>query len=1007
MTQNEDQSRYARVSKQQLAHRDYPLRNLYCDKKKDVIYEFKDSDEEIDSEKPYLNSYQSWSTDHHTNKSDSDYFPLDLENQTLIVNDHSDIKPAEKQTTSDGLKHPPIPKVILKRSYSDISSESFSTFSDKTKTTSYPGRDKSLKQSILSDNGIVIQNKRGQNKKSIFRRKRGRVGKSPHANSFTAPSIKNSKSGFSKNTSSVVYCDKHTYVKSDLSFNHCDKLTASCDAKQNLQKQILLKRRISADTSKGFSDNNKDNDTDKKKSNTEVAEVDPKADKTININRCLKWTYVLSNSEWLNCSCSLKLLKRKYSVLKILFKKDPVIVLQQLNPNKLDEIKQIDSYMASRSTLSKTNEKKDHLVDPRVVSLSKTLMSNARGKVGVDKVFSKNKTKPFKQSKSKQSHTMAKSKHDLSFKLKLKEASKPKPKTKTIGTDGCQYNEEKGSSRYKLTNAKEGNEMMIERQTLLNVDMRQHDEAKSSLRNPDNKVNSITKLSEKVGSPKSLYLDVPNSPPGSPGPPHLEREFTRNNNDDYSDAEMEILKMNDFEIEICRDDPNEAMPEVLDMRIGVKGSAETTEQVHNMSTAKGNLSMQVTTEKAYPDSQKCLHPFVNSQHGERLEVDTSSVANTTSSYSPSTIVIQNVCSLNQVYNKSTDVVLNENNDYNQRILEMLEGEIFDTCLTDPLPLDLVKSTQLPETSYDSDATDIYSEESDDILEFSDDTKYKDCKEMSPRLKALKSTKHTALPSNGDLSTHNNYSKNNDIGDITGSFDSICKKTLPCSDSSHLTHDSISETVFSSTSPSYMQVKCKTSSVGDQKSKQRARSAASHAYTLDFKRKQEENHNVWGNSQSETDVRQSDVRKRPGDVVQDNDESDGCGLVISEVEVELGTTETEILDKEAKTVKSGKSPSIARHLGKNKELREFMSKEKERRKSLVKENKQSKLNRVRGKSNTGNISKFVCFLLHFSSPELKAAWGAYRIGSLHYPFVIHQHFHKTSSPKKLNGRAFRG
>ncbi|MEW8548789.1 MAG: hypothetical protein AB2693_35260, partial [Candidatus Thiodiazotropha sp.] len=679
-------------------------------------------------------------------------------------------------------------------------------------------------------------------------------------------------------------------------------------------KQIQLKRRISADSVRVFSDKNKDNGTDKKTKETEHIDTDPKSDKTININRCLKWSYELSNSEWQNSSCSLTLLKRKYSVLKILFRKDPVIVLQQLNPINLNEIQETYSFMASKSTLSK--ERRDHLVDPRVVSMSKTLMSNARGKVGVDKVFSKNKTKPFKQSKSTKSHTMAKSKHDLSFKLKLKEASKPKPKTKTMGKDGFRDKEEKSSSKYKSVNAKGRNDSMTETQTTLNVDMNEikihHDRAKSDLRNPTTEVDSIANprkdLSKKLESSNPLHLDASNSPPGSPGPPHLEREYMRNTYDGYSDTEMEILKMNDFEIEICRDDSNEAMPEVLDMRIGSKDPAETTEQGLNMSIAKGNLSDQVSTDKAYPEIQASTHPFTNSKHGERLEVDTTSVADTITNLSPSTIVIQNVCSLNQVYNKSTDVVLNENNDYNQRILEMLEGEIFDTCLTDPLPLDLVKSTKLTETSYDSDATDIYSEESDDILELNDDTKSKDSSEMSPRLKALKSTKHS---SDREFSTQKNYSRKKTVENITDNQGSICKKTISCSDSSHLTHDSVNDQckdalandVFGSEFPSCTQVKNTNSlSVGDQTTEQRARSAARHAYALDFKKKQEENNGLCitdsksssvgqsgvGVSQSEASLKESDISEGPNDFVQDNDESDGCGLIISEVEVELET-----------------------------------------------------------------------------------------------------------------------
>lgn len=993
MNQNETQLRFSRVSKQQSVHRDYPLRN--CSKKEDFIYDFDDTNHESYTEKPTLKLYRSWSSDHQLNDSASEVsFPELDGKEAPQKHEYANVTNIEKQQSCEDtdLKYPPIPKVILKRSYSNVSSETPLPVNPNPSL----GKRRQGKDTIFNKDGIEKYHGSNQNGKGNFKRKRGRPRKLPFINSSSRPSVNRQCS-----KAFACECEKND-SNCNLFSSQSNKLQASSDAKQILQDQVQLKRSLSTDSAKSIHDKLVDNENRKEKPETAVAEnsvasnLGPtddgeinsvsdkpgcvscsiqgnlddltvetafKANQTINIDRCLKWKYELSNSEWLDCSNAFKLLKRKYPVLKILFKKYPVIVLEQLSSTKSSTLQRSFSCMASRFPSSDVNDNKDNLVDPRVVSLSKTLMSNAKGKLGIDKVFSKNKIKPFKESKSVVSHTMAKSKHDLSFKLRLKEACKPKPKI--MEKSKCRVEKEKACSNYKPADDKEKNDLMSERQRTIKSDVNKVEiqcvSENLNLRNPENKTdknfNTREDLYENLNRSTQVYPNVSQqseSVPGSPGPPHLEREYMRSFDEGYSDTEMEILKMNDFEIEICRDEDNE-MPEVLDMRTGIRDSVSQS------------------------DAQNGLQSSLHKVSGGKLEIniDTNCGPIINSSHSPSSIVIQNVCSLNQVYNKSDELVLNENDIFsNEKILEMLEGDIFDTRVTDSVPLDLVKLAKQPETmdTSDSDETFIYSDASDDVPEFDSKAQEhranRDSSVMSPRLKAMKSTKNKIPFSGGGLSSSNDCTDTTDRNDKIDNLSSVCKQdTLTVASSQRRDEHALNfykvnlteEMLSSENAQPTQTLNEKGLSDGKKTKRQRAKSAAQYPLTLDFKRKtKEKNKNPISNHDN---LDQSDIgalkvdenalQSDTGSKEDETEESDSCGLVISEVEIEMPASETDASVKDAKTVKTGKPPSFDRNIGKNKEMKQFMSKEKERRKSQTRESKHPKVNRMRGNSNEDN------------------------------------------------------
>lgn len=137
------------------------------------------------------------------------------------------------------------------------------------------------------------------------------------------------------------------------------------------------------------------------------------------INHCLQRHYRLKTSNW-SCSSktALRLLKKKYNSLKLVFYKEVVLCLDRLNEAStvslltgschsssegMEETKEIctsTDNVQETVTVPKDTEEADSvngfynsLVDPRVMSLSKTLQSNRIGKVGEEKIFRSGKSK--------------------------------------------------------------------------------------------------------------------------------------------------------------------------------------------------------------------------------------------------------------------------------------------------------------------------------------------------------------------------------------------------------------------------------------------------------------------------------------------------------------------------------------------------------------------------------------------------------------------------------------
>ena len=1063
MTENEDQSIFSRVSQRESHHRDYPLRNF--DRKLGLVYYDDDSsDEEYVRDQPKVKVYRSWSADHRTD-SDPEYSPSEFVAKKILT------RHAHSSGTCETLhqQQPPIPKVILKRSYSSVRKDAFSASHDIRRYNSKRKRGRPRKYFCLNNSGpdahktsknesLYFTRRRGrpknypfvnqsyaslsgthknyfynnsrstvykrgrprtysclnnighdshktsQNESLYFTRKRGRPRKFPFVNQTSESLSGTHKNHVNNNSSSAVCYSDHecNYIDSDLDFNETINSEEIVEAKQSLQKQIELKRTLSSDCSKNvdcktvdsclkkteveqlsFSDKSKlgilryvqsdtgvyhDNESSSKfcSVNSHFDLFGSKPQRTINIDRCLQWTYKLSKYAWLNYNNSLTLLKRKYPVLKILFKRDAVIILEKLNPINLEEIQRNYLYMASSSSSSKVNDSTDHFVDPKVVSMSKTLMSNAKGKVGTEKVFSKTKFKSFKQSKNKTSHTVAKSKHDLNFKLKLKEACKPKPKTM-----------QKNSLIFNVNKCEVINKELVSEESVFSRNTENDDNVKQ-----DSSDKEFKDVAKQLCT--GVY-DQSRSSAGSPEPPHLEKEYMGHIGDGYRDTEMEILKMNDFEIEICRDDisESEGLNEVLDMRTGIRhldipfkmnqpsashlpcerGEAQTevdSESVHLVSEkSNDNMINKLSTRREPHIQGENEYPAQpgNIQYGSlEVEVNKDTESDVNSSLSPSPIVIKNVCSLNQAYNKISEIIHNETNVYNQRILEMLDGEIFDTHAADPKPLDLAKSVKQSEGhfTYDSDETFIYSDASDGTPDVEDEAHLmgSGSNELSPRMKALQSTKHVVTVSDQESPSHDSCSETSSkSGQKVTASGNVCKNAALSSLPSHKINengsvenkDKLMDAAFSYTTELYF---LKTGNVTELESKSELKLVAEQNI-VDVKRKKQEGVGnadcVKGNVQQPT--------------MQDIAENDGGGLVINETQIESVNSEMDTTDRQSKS-KSGKSPSFVRNLGKSKELKDFMTKEKERRKSLVKDNKRSKplkLNREKGSLNEGNVS----------------------------------------------------
>ena len=182
---------------------------------------------------------------------------------------------------------------------------------------------------------------------------------------------------------------------------------------------------------------------------------------------CRRRYYRLKQANW-NCSSrgALHLLKRKYNSIKLLFDREPTICLERLNlkePHVQSIIKTCNDGSDIKSESIKINSpwtgkvkaesetlmvgskvqksltqehgfngtsENENLVDPRVMSLSRTLQSTNSGKVGLEKIFKNYSSKPFKSkkkesnSKSHSNSVKKKAKPDWSkWKEKLKEAS--------------------------------------------------------------------------------------------------------------------------------------------------------------------------------------------------------------------------------------------------------------------------------------------------------------------------------------------------------------------------------------------------------------------------------------------------------------------------------------------------------------------------------------------------------------------------------------------------------
>lgn len=172
---------------------------------------------------------------------------------------------------------------------------------------------------------------------------------------------------------------------------------------------------------------------------------------------CLGRHYRLRSSNW-NCSSrhALRMLKRKYNSLKLLFKKEPIVQIKKLTAQdaRVKTEESIDDFnrksvvgkdckiefenVKGESVLnssvflvnSKTiKTKPDDLVDPRVMSLSKTLQCGSKGQVGLEKTFKSCHRKPMKRKdkikmESQRHSVEKKNKLDWSkWREKLKEAS--------------------------------------------------------------------------------------------------------------------------------------------------------------------------------------------------------------------------------------------------------------------------------------------------------------------------------------------------------------------------------------------------------------------------------------------------------------------------------------------------------------------------------------------------------------------------------------------------------
>ena len=1145
MNQNVNQTKVSRrATSQSPILREYPLRNI--DKK--TVYNFDESSDEESQVRSPIRGNRSWSLDPQTNDSDPGYSSLNESKLGRTVG-HSNPESVNTvyQSDPDVNIQPPVPKVILKRSYPKIGDvnddyrESFvKRHRGRPRKHFYFGQRKDTSRrpkhlNLVPSRGSSLKRPRGRPRKQF---------ESESVNAFSTTS--NTLHKINANPE-FFYGDEYNFVTDVATYPVNDKVikvNAPIEAKDTLQKQVQLKRRLSCDKGVPFEqvkdgldnilvklgsdkqqiDGNieetvvaqpgasndlvKQSISNKKSGcrfcalNRQVKNSDGTGtsggEQTINIDRCLNWAYQLSNTEWTDFFNNLSLLKSKYPVLKILFKRNPGIHLVDLKYKWIDERKR--NSMASRKVLkdkkeiekqvlkqkidsekvlkhktetekhvlkekagsekhvlkektegefkkvlkdktgsekkvlkNKTGsekqvlkdktESKSNLVDPRVVPWSRSLISNGTGRKGIEKIFKKNKSKTFEQFANRTSQTVSRSRHNVDFKQRLKEACKPKPKKMDKLGQACESAKSAFFQR-KDHSVKSLKEYYSVKQTGISSNINSDSTDRSNYRRGGNSDIAQNRQSEAYRNESSQHCSTPGSPRtspgspgsqtpiGSPGPPHLEKEMVRNMDDCYGNSEMEILKMNDFEIEICRDDMDESMPEVLDMRIGVRESNDTkmkgdSNQDHNDNTSLPQLTVEKPIdnsyhtnpkegeEKTYTYDSNNVDSYISrySHLAENLElnVDDVSAVDVNAFPSPSNLVIQNVCSLNQEYNKSTDFSHSEPNIYNQRILEMLDGEIFDTNMFDAAPLDLVKTTKQTKGSEetdvstkraaalytsDSDETMVYSDASEENLELSTESETLDKNsQMSPRLKALKSTKNSISVSIDDSSSNDSDSlASNDAAEMLLALSQNRSQLNECS------KGNIDEVFNDKDNTGTSEKVC---SINKQKSrklvtefatthKAQERNMGIAEDDVSEQTTYTENDNTGleiqkavnemyvRHAKSGNGLRDS-VSSNESDIEADTEEYDGHCLVINETGSETDYAET-VLDDVAETEKKPRQPrgpkslSFVRNLGKNKQIRDFMHKEKERRRSLNREGRMPKLllkAKSRNNSNEGN------------------------------------------------------
>ena len=951
MAEDKDQSILSNTRHQTRHHREYQQRNI--DRKLGLVYYDDSSDGEDTNNKQKLVLYSSWKTESQSD-TDPDYSPSE-EDTTHPVGKYSHSTSYFADDEQESFQ-PSVPKVVLKRSYSSGGDGTRSTQCGvkKHRVGSVKGREY---EDLCLNNLSSYVYEACKTDGTQFKRGRGRPRKYPLVTK-NPDQIDNNSSLRSKYSTG-----------SDFSLEDICSLYEVNKAKQSLKKQVESKRTLSTDSTgtydytkidrcakeakdktvhsrqsirKAIQRSIHDDEIDYKPKNSRYCSSksdssfdDSTSHRSINIDRCLRWTFRLSEFAWSNHSNNLKLLKRKYPVLNVLFKKDPVINLKRLNVTNVKEIQRNCVHMESSFMTSDINSVTKYLVDPKVVSLSKTLLFNVKKKSAADNISNKSKFKQIKHSKPEAWHRTPKSKHNLNFKLKLKEACKPK--SKLTDKKRLQYTMEQ--EHVKLGGVHKGaltcNENVCkEKSKDSDLENRKTVETKATFDIKDKEYGLLEYES------KQLQTDVVVSSPGSPGPPHLEKEYMRDADEGSSDTEMEILQMNDFEIEICID-KNDGLHEVLDMRTGVKHSKGISETVQTSAAevrseiGANKINDNISRDKLDLENVENISLKANSVELVD-EKDTATDTDRSSCQSPSPIIIKDVCSLNESYN-----VHNDPSVFNQRILKMLDGDIFESPVADAKPLDLAKPLKISEDqyAYESDETFIYSDLNNSSPELCDEACYS--KELSPRIKALQKTK----PEPANLKRMPVLIK----PCLEASVDSQIQENKNLHVCSKGALDSISSPCINENQPVQQEDEHDDGDSHHEtddhtQNSRRTFSEATHQYN--------NQQSIDVNDLSETSetfaiesvegVPRSNCKSTDKNTEPDTEKVTGGNLIINETQTELNGSEPGTVEKQCK-LKHSKSLSFVKSLDKSKEIKDFMAKEKERRKSLgLKDNKRLKL-----------------------------------------------------------------